>query len=72
MLAFKKDNHPEFVKTTIGDIETFLQTCLEEDPQLENIFVAVFKPEMNFYEWEGRSTRETLQYIRDVLARDVV
>ncbi len=66
--AFKEDNSPEFVAQAVQDIQSFLASHPQEDPELANIFRKVFKPEVNFYEWEGRTTREALLRVIQVLA----
>lgn len=67
--AFRADNDPAFVQQTVQDIERFLTIQPEDETELTSNFRRVFEPEISFYCWEGRTVRETLLHIVEVLTR---
>jgi hypothetical protein len=72
---FKEENQPAFTQNIINvkdDIDRFLKVYGENDAQLSEAFTRVFKPETAISGWNGRTMREALMKIVEILSDDEI
>jgi predicted nucleotidyltransferase len=66
--VFKEELSVEYIEETVQDIRRFLSLYGKDDTQLTNAFERVFRPEVNFYNVKGRTTREGLEKVIEILS----
>jgi len=64
----KQENSPVAIQNLIRDIERFVATYGHSDAELTSAFERVFTPEVDFYNMKGRTTREGLEKVIEVLS----
>ena len=68
-IAFvKKETSAEGIQNLIRDIEEFLAKYGRNDTELNNALERVFRPEIDFYNMKGRTTRQGLQKVIEILS----
>jgi predicted nucleotidyltransferase len=65
--VFKEENSRECIEETVQDIRRFLSLYGRNDTELTNAFERVFTPEVKFYNINGRTTREGLEKVIEIL-----
>jgi len=67
--AFREENPPQHVQNVISDIKRFLDVYGQgDDAALTSAFERVFTPEVDFYNMKGRTTREGLKKVIEILS----
>jgi hypothetical protein len=66
--TFKKENTPECVEQTVQEIRRFLSTYGQNDSDLTSAFERIFTPEAAFYNMKGRTTRQGLEKVVEILS----
>ena len=69
--VFKEDSSYAHTTEVVKDILLFLALHPEDDPGLAKLFRNTFAPEISFYHWQGRSTREGLRRLVEILMGDI-
>ena len=64
MAFFKQDNPASTSIELAGELRHFLTSHpTEDDASLTREFTQTFQPDIAFYHWEGKTTRENLEFI---------
>lgn len=66
--VFKEEISREYIEETVRDIRRFLSLYGKNDTELTNAFERIFTPEINFYKMKGRTTREGLEKLIEILS----
>lgn len=69
---YKQESKREHVHRVIDDINRFLKNHAGNDDELAASFYRIFKPEAGFYGWKGRTVRESLLKVLEILSDDKV
>jgi predicted nucleotidyltransferase len=66
--TFKNENAPEFIEQTVQEVRRFLSAYGQNDSDLTSAFERIFKPEVAFYNMKGRTTRQGLEKLVEILS----
>ena len=66
--TFKEENAPEYIEQTVEEIRRFLSAYGQNDSDLTSAFERIFTPEVAFYNMKGRTTRQGLEKVVDILS----
>lgn len=65
---FRHDTSAGAPQDLASELKMFLQrNSREDDATLTQTFKNTFRPDIAFYQWEGRTTRQTLQRILELV-----
>jgi hypothetical protein len=70
--TFKKENAPELIEQTVQEIRRFLSAYGQNDDALTSAFERIFTPEVAFYNMKGRTTRQALEKVVEILSNPPV
>ena len=66
--AFRDENLPATRQRLIGDVHRFLDRYGADEKQLTDAFERVFTPETAFHRFEGRTTREAMLKVIEIVS----
>jgi CdiI immunity protein len=66
--VFKQEISVEYIEETVQDIRRFLSLYGKNDTELTNASWRVFRPEVNCHNVKGRTTREGLEKVIEILS----
>lgn len=66
--VFREENTPDCVEETVRDIQRFLSVYGKNEAELTSAFERIFTPETDFYNMKGRTTREGLEKVIEILS----
>jgi len=66
--TFKEENTPEYIEQTVQEIRRFLSAYGQNDSDLTSAFQRIFAPEVAFYNMKGRTTRQGLEKVIEILS----
>jgi hypothetical protein len=64
---YKAEAFPGTAQKLIEEVSRFLATYDTGEEQLTKAFRQIFRPELSFFHWKGRTTRETLLKIIEIM-----
>jgi len=65
---YKAEAFPGTPQKLIEEVNRFLATYDTGEEQLTQAFRQIFRPELSFFHWKGRTTRETLLKIIEIMS----
>ncbi len=68
---FIRAQHTEDLRRTLRDIDRFLEKHGDSDRTLSDAVEAVFDPEVVIEGWDGMTTRQWLERVKDLIRRSL-
>lgn len=65
---YKAEAFPGTPEKLIEEVKRFLTTYDKGEEQLTQAFRKIFHPELSFFHWKGRTTRETLLKMIEIMS----